>query len=142
MIGPVEALLRIAFAAEEIGLPRRDGGDARDFVGLGLIRDRIGDVRRVGGEDQIDLFAKDQFGRDFGGAARAGLAVLGDDLDRIGLAVVGDPRPDRLGNLRENERVRLAEGRDRPGRGGNQADLDRGALRVGGDHAKDRRRGD
>ena len=142
MIGPIETFLRITFAAEEIGLPGRVGGDTRHFVGLGLIRDRVGDVGRIGGEDQIDLFAQDQFGRDFGGAARTRLAVLWDDLDRIDLAVVGDAGADHLGDLLENEVVGFPKRRDRPGRRADHPDLDRGALRVGGDHPEDRRRGD
>ena len=46
MIGPGEALGRVATAAEEIRLPWTIRGDARHFVNLGLIGHRIGGVRR------------------------------------------------------------------------------------------------
>src|SRR5450756_865473 len=76
MIGPGEALLRIALAAEEIRLPRTVGGDAGDLVDLGLVGDRIGGVRRRRGDDQVDLVAEDQFRRHLGSAAGVRLAVL------------------------------------------------------------------
>ena len=81
MVGVFEAGGRIAIAPEEIGLPGAIGGDARHLVDLGLIGHRIDGVRRRGGDDDIDLVAKNQISRHFGGAVRVGLAVLRDDLD-------------------------------------------------------------
>ena len=85
-IGPVEALGRIALAAEEVRLPRAVGGDARHLVDLGLVGHRIGGVGRARRDHQVDLVGEDQFGRDLRGAAAARLAVLGDDLNLMGPA--------------------------------------------------------
>ena len=115
MIGPGEALLRIAVAAEEVGLPRAIGGDARHLVDFGLVGDRIGGVGRIGGDDEIDLVAQDQLGGDFRGARAARLAVLADDLHRIGLAAALQPGLQDVVHLIEDEAVGFAEAGERPG---------------------------
>src|SRR5262249_60331606 len=84
VVGPGEALGRIALAPEEIGLPRTVGGDAGNLVDLGLVGDGIRGVGRRRGDDEIDLVAEDEFGGDLGGAAAARLAVLADDSDLAG----------------------------------------------------------
>ena len=60
MTSVLEALGRVAAAAKEPRLPRAVGGNARDFIKLGLIADRVRCVGRVFGEDQIDLILQDQ----------------------------------------------------------------------------------
>src|SRR5271167_5090744 len=109
MVGPGEALLGVAVAAEEIGLPRAIGGDAGDLVDLGLVGDRVGGVGRRRRQDQVDLVAQDQFRRDLGGAVAGGLAVLGDDLDRVGLAAADEALGEDAVDLFEDEAVGFAE---------------------------------
>ncbi len=99
VIGVLEPFRRIAVAAKEIGLPRAVGGDAGHLVDLGLIGHRVGGVGRRGGDDDVDLVAKDQVGGHFGGAVRVRLAVLRDDLDVPGLAVVLTPAGERLARM-------------------------------------------
>jgi hypothetical protein len=130
MIGPLEALGRIAFAAEEIRLPRRVGGDARHLVDLAGVGDRVHGVRRMCDHHQVDLAGVDQFVRHFGGAVGIGLAVLDDDLDRVGLVADLDAVGDRLLELAQHEAVRLGEDRERTGRRRHQSDLDGADLRA------------
>ena len=132
----------IAVAAEEIGLPRTVGGDAGNLVHLGLVGDRVGGVGRARRHQEIDLVAQDQLGRDLGGARGARLAVAREDLHRIGLAAVADALLEQLLDLLENERIGLAEGRDRAGARAHMADLDDARLRIGGQHAQHRGRRD
>ena len=142
VIGPGEALGRIALAAEEIRLPRAIGGDAGHLVDLGLVGHRIGRIGRRGGDDEIDLVAEDQFGRDFGGAAAAGLAVLADDLDLIGAAAALQSLGENAAHLFENETIGLAEAGERTGPRADVSDLDDAALRIGRDRPQHRGRGD
>src|SRR5262249_3603861 len=107
VIGPGEAFLGIALAAEEVGLPGAVGGDAGDFVDLGLIGHRIGGVGCAGGDDEIDLVAQDQLGGDLGGAAGVRLGILGNDLDLVGLAAAGDALVEDLLDLIEDVAVRF-----------------------------------
>src|SRR5258708_31452152 len=88
MVGPGEALLRVALAAEKIGLPRAIGGDAGNFVDLGLVGNGVGGVGSCRADNEIDLIAEEQFGRDFRGAAAARLTVFGNNLAFVGLSVV------------------------------------------------------
>ena len=136
MIGPGEALLRVALAAEEIRLPRAVGGDAGHLVDLGLVGDRIGGVGRGRGDDQVDLVAEDQFGGDLGSAAGVRLAVLGDDLDLVGLAAVDEPLAQDAAHLLEDEVVGLAEAGERSCFGADMADLDHLRLRLRRQHAQ------
>src|SRR5271156_6124740 len=123
MIGPGEALFRIAVPAEEIRLPRTIGSDARYFVDFGLIGDRVGGVGRALREQKIDLVVQDQFGRDLGGAGAARLTVLGDDLNLIGLAADRQALGQDALHLVENETVRLTKAGERAGMRANEAEL-------------------
>ena len=89
MIGPVEALLRIAAAAEEIGLQRRVVGQAGHAGEFRLVGDRIDSFRRGAGGDDVDLFLQDQVLGDFRGAVRIGLAVAQHDFQRMRRAADG-----------------------------------------------------
>jgi hypothetical protein len=137
MIGPGEAFLGIAVAAEEIRLPRAVRGDAGDLVHLGLVGDRVGGIGRGRRDDEIDLVARDQLGGDFRGARAARLTVFADDLDLIGVAAALQPRFEDLVHLVDDEPIALAETGERPGLRADVPDLDRLRLRVGGDHAQD-----
>src|SRR3954467_7969289 len=115
MIGPVEPLGGITAASEEVRLPGAIGGDARNFVDLGLIGYRIGRIRGRGGDQEIDLLAKNEFGSDLGCAARVRLTVLADDLHRIGLAAAADAACHDLAHLIDNESVGFTEACERAG---------------------------
>ena len=107
---------------KEVGLPGAQGGDAGDFVDLGLVGDRVGGLRRVGRAQQVDLVREDQLARDLGGAVRVRLAVLDDDLHVEAPAAGIDPAADRLEHGGDAELVGLGEGRQRPGSGADIAD--------------------
>ena len=130
MIGPGEALLRIALAAKEIRLPRAVGGDAGHFVDFGLVGNRVGGVGRARADQQVDLVAKDQFGGDFGRAAAARLAVLADDLDLVGLAAICQAFAENAAHLLKNEAVGFAKASERACLWADVADLDDGGLRL------------
>src|SRR5205814_1839449 len=108
MIGPSEPFFRIAIAAEEIRLPWAICRNAWNLVDLGLIGHRIGRVRRRRADDEIDLVTQDQLGCDFRRARAARLAILADDLDRIGFAAALKPLAQKSSDLVENEPVRFA----------------------------------
>jgi hypothetical protein len=125
VIRPLEALLRIALAAEEVRLERRIVGDARHAVELALVRngiDRLG--RRVDG-DQVDLVLQDELARHVGRTVGVGLAVADQDLVRVLGPVQIDRRSDLLLDLSEHERHVLGEERERTGGGLHEPDLDR-----------------
>ena len=131
MIGPVEALGRIAAATEERRFPRGVGGDAGHAVRLALIADRIDGVGRAGGQHQRDFVLGYQLSRDFGGAAGVGLRIAHQNFDWVFRAGDGEPLTNGLPDAVENERVRRAEVVDGAGLGADEADLDgaRGAGR-------------
>ena len=116
MVGPLEALGRIAAATEERRFPRGVGGDAGHAVRLALIADRIDGVGRAGGQHQRDFVLGYQLSRDFGGAAGVGLRIAHQNFDwrRAG---DGEPLTNGLPDAVENERVRRAESGDGAGLG-------------------------
>ena len=59
MVSPFESGFRLAAAGEEPGLPRRDRGQARDFVELALITDRVGRLRRRGDKHHVNRVVLD-----------------------------------------------------------------------------------
>jgi hypothetical protein len=130
MVGPGEALLGVAVAPEEIGLPRAIGGDAGHLVDFRLVGDRVGGVGRCRGDDEVDLVAEDQIVGDFRSAVAARLAVLADDLHRISLAAADKARSENAAHSLEDEIVGLAEARQRPRARADMADLDDAALGV------------
>ena len=121
MIGVVEAFpgrrpaAGIGLTADEPGLPRRDGGDARHLLDLALGRDRVRGLGRRCDQHQIDLVLDDQILRDFGGAVRIGLAVLHDDLDRHGGVADLDAGLGRFLEIGDDEIVGFGKGCERPG---------------------------
>jgi hypothetical protein len=142
VIGPGEAFLRIAVAAEEIGLPRTIGGDARHLVDFGLIGNRVGGIGRGGGDDEIDLVVQDQFGSDLRRARAARLTVFADNLDRVDLAAAGQAPAHDAADLVEDEAVGLAETGKRPGARTDMADSDAFGLGIDRDRVQHGRRGD
>ena len=125
VIGPVEALGRIALAAEEPGLPRHDARNARQLVELARIAHRIRGLRCACGEHQRDLVLEDQVVGDLACAVRVGLAVLQHDLHRVLLAADADAVLEGRLHLVDDPLVRFAEGRERPRLRRHVADLDR-----------------
>src|SRR6202030_2650287 len=97
MIGVVEGLprwrtpRRIGLTADEIRLPRAHGGDAGHLLDLALRRHWVGGFRSRSGEHEVDLVADDQLLGNFGRAVWIRLAVLDDDLHRIGRVADLDP---------------------------------------------------
>ena len=83
---------------------------------------------------------QDQFGGDFRGARGARLAVLADDLDRIGLAADLQARLEDFVDLIDDEAVGFAEAGERAGLRAHMPDLDGLRLGVGRDHAQHCRR--
>jgi len=130
VVGPLERLVGVALAAEEPGLPGGDAGDAGDAVGLALVGHRVGRLRGGGDQHQVDLVGVDQVAGDRGGPVGVGLAVLGDDLDRVALAADGQAALQGLAHPAEDEVVGLAEAGQGPGPGRDVADLE-GAGGVG-----------
>ena len=109
MEGPVKALGRVALTAKEMRLPRGVVGDAGHLVQFRLIRDRVCGVRRRGGENQVDLFIKDQFLSNRRCAVRTGLAVLDDEFDVIGFARDFQTTGKRALELVQHKRVGFRE---------------------------------
>ena len=122
VVGPLEALRRIAAATEEVGLPRAKRGDAGDLVDLRLVGDRIRGLRRVAGAKQMHLVGEDQLARHLGGAVRVRLAVLDDDLDVEAPAGGSNLATDGLQHRSDVELVGFCERRERPGLGTDVAD--------------------
>src|SRR4029453_10634352 len=84
----------------------------------------------------------EQRGGDLWGAAAARLAVLGDDLGLIALAAALQALAEDAAHLIENERVGLAEARERAGLWADVADLDDLGLRARRIRAGQGRHGD
>ena len=129
MEGAVERLpgFRIAgvgLAANEIGLPGRNGRDARDFLDLALRRHRIGGLGRRGHRHQVDLVADDQVLGDFGRTIGIGLAVADDDLDRVSLAADLQTVLHTVEKGLDDEIVRLAKRGERTGLRADEAELE------------------
>src|SRR5271157_3568769 len=125
VIGPLEALGRVAAAAEEPRLPGRRGRNARHAVEFALVANRVGVFRRGADDHEIDVVLKDKFARDFRGSVRVRLAVLNDDLDRIAPVRAGDAVLQGLAYELEVEIVGFARRRERPGFRTDVAHLDR-----------------
>ena len=142
VIGPVEALRRIALAPEEVRLPRTVRGDARHLVDLGLIRDGVRRVGRRSPDDEVHFVPQDQLCRHFGRARGVGLAVFRDDLHGICAAGDLDTLADQLVDALEHERIGLAERCQRPGARAHVTNFDDAALCVHRDHIEDRRHRD
>ena len=123
MIGPGEALLR-RIAAVVIGFPGIVGGDAGHLVELGDVGGRVAVDRAARGADDIDFVLEDKLARDLGRAAFVGLAVLGDDLDLVGLAADLQAGREYLANAGERPILRFGETGHRPGLWADMADLD------------------
>ncbi len=138
-VGPGEALLGIALAAEEVRLPRAIGADAGNLVDLRLVGHRIGGVGRAGGDEEVDLVAQDQFGGDLGGAAAGRLAVLGHDLDLIVAPADLETLLQDAAHLVDDEIVGLAEAGERAGARADVPDLDDAGLPAGGPRTEQRR---
>ena len=117
VVGPLEALRRIAAAAEEPGLPGRRCGDAGHAVELALVADRVRVFRRRVDQHEINVVLKDQFARDFRRAVRVRLAVLDEDFDREAAGRVGNAPFEGFAGVAEDEIVDLADCRERAGRG-------------------------
>ena len=126
------AAARIGLLADEPGLPRRHGGDARHLLDLALRADRVGGLGRRGDQHQVDLVADDQLLGDLGGAVGIGLAVLDDHLDRTRGVADLDAALHGLAELAEHEIVGLGEGGERPGLRADVAELDRPGLGMDG----------
>jgi len=131
MVGPVERLGVgwVLLPGEEPRLPRGDRRDAGYAVGLALVGDRVGRLGRGRNDHEVDLVGEDEAARHLGGRVRAGLGVLGDNLDRVHDAADHDLGGERRLEVAEDEVVRLAEAREGSGLGADVADLDRPAGR-------------
>src|SRR5205085_2271061 len=102
VIGPIETLILGASAAVVIGFPWIVGGDAGHLVEFGGVGNGIAIDRAAGGGDDIDLVLQDKVVGDLRGATLVGLAVLGDDLDLVGLAADFQPLLKIFANVREH----------------------------------------
>ena len=122
--GPVEALLRITVAAEEVGFQGVVVGDAGGAVELTLIGDRIDGFGGGEGGDQVDLVLQDQVLRDFGGSVRVRLAVLDDEFQRMDGAVDLDVVAEGFTRVVERVGHFLVEQGQGTCLGGDQTDLD------------------
>ena len=129
----------ICLLADEPGLPRGLGRDARHLLDLALGADGIGGLRRRGHEHQVDLVTNDQLLGDLGGTVRVRLAVLDDHLDRTGRAAHPQAAFHRLAELPEHEVVGLGERGQRTGLRADVAELDRPGLGMhgGSEHGSD-----
>jgi hypothetical protein len=146
MVGPAERLGRVALAAEEVGLPGGEGGDAGHPAPLADVGHRVGGLGRGGGQHQVDALAPEQVARDRGRPLGVRLAVLDQDLDRVGAPAQGQPVPQPGPDAVEHEGVGLAEGHQRAALGRDVAEPDRPVSRLrraraaGGQGASHRRR--
>ena len=121
----------VCLLADEPGLPRRERGDARDFLDLALGANGIGGLRRISDQHQVDLVLHDEVFRDLRRTVRIRLTVLENDFDRARRVADLDPALGRLLELTEHELVCGRERRERSGRRADVADLDRFRLRDG-----------
>ena len=124
VVGPLEALLRVALAAEEPGLPRIVRGDAGHAGEFALVGHRIGRVGRRRGDHDVDLVVVDELRRHFRRAVRIRLAVPVEDLDGMFLAGDHDAVAQNLAHALGHPFRRLAECGDRAGFRRDHADLD------------------
>ncbi|MDT4840122.1 hypothetical protein FQZ97_739340 [compost metagenome] len=124
VVGPLEALRRIAAAGEEPRLPRRDGGDARHLVDLALVGHRVGGFRGGRHQHQVDAVGEDQLAGHLRRAVGVGLAVLDDDLQAVGLAGDVDAVLQQLADAVDDEAVGGGERRQRAGLRADVADAD------------------
>jgi hypothetical protein len=112
-------------------------GDAGLLAG---VRHRVGGLGCAAHQHQVDPLV-DQLPGDLAGAHRVGLAVLDQDLQRVGpaadLQAVLEPLPDGV----DDEAVGVAEGEQRSALRGHEAELDRLPVgqRVGGGAAGQQR---
>ena len=138
MIDVVERLPRrrpaagIGLLTDEPRLPRAIGRDAGDFLDLALGRDRIGRLRRIGHQHQVDLVLHDQVFRDLRRAVRIRLAVLDDHFDRTRAALHRKAVLRRFRKCGEREIVGFRESGERTGLRRDKTNLDRPRLRVNG----------
>ena len=116
VVGPLEALLGIAFAPEEPGLPgivRGDAGNAGELALVGDRIDRVADVDEPIMMSTLSLLmscavtSEARFGFDW--------LSLGDDLDIVFLPGDRDAVGKLLAHARGDPLRRLAEGGDRAG---------------------------
>ena len=106
---PGSRIAGVALLANEIRLPRRNGRDHGDFLGLTGRRDRVGCFRRRGHEHHVDLVVQDELFGDFGSAVGVGLAVLDDDFKIPtdgGIHKAIDDKAIRLGKCRQRTGLR------------------------------------
>jgi hypothetical protein len=85
---------------------------------------RVGRLRGRGDQHQVDLVGVDQVAGDRGGPVGVGLAVLGEDLHRVGGAADVQAALQRLAHAPEDEVVGLAEAGQGTGLGRDVADLE------------------
>ena len=128
MVGVVKADIRRTATAKEIGLPRRVGRNAGDFVQLALVGHWVGRVRRCMGQHQVDAFVQDQILRHFRCAVGVGLAVFGDDFNLDRFAIVGHAGQ-RVFQASQDPILRLAKACQGAGSGGDKADFEHAVLR-------------
>ena len=126
---PIEADLRVALAAVEVGLDWRVVGDAGRAVDLGLIRDRVDGRRGREGGDDVDPGVQEEVLGDLRGPVGVGLAVPQDDLEGMVRPVDLEVAARRRLHLGEHERQVLGEEGKLAGLRGDEADLE--GLRHG-----------
>jgi hypothetical protein len=107
---------------------RGDAGDGGHPVGLGLVSHRVGRLRGAGGQDQIDLGAGDEVASHGCGPVGIRLAVLDQDLDRVGGADDLQAVLERRADAVQDEGVGLAEAGQRTRLRADVAELDRPTL--------------
>jgi hypothetical protein len=122
---PAFRIRRIGLPADEIGLPRRHAGNARNLFELALRRRGVVGLRRGADQDDRDVVTGDQLLRHFRGAVRIRLAVLGHDLDRVDLRADLKAVLDEFAEFTKHEIVGLGEGGERAASRRDVADLDR-----------------
>jgi hypothetical protein len=115
---------RVGLTADEVGLPRRQGRDARYLLDLALGRNRVGCLRRRRHEHEIDFVGYDQLLGNFRRAVRVGLAILDRDLDRQSGATDFDAALHCIEEIGNDEIISFAECRERPGLRADIADLE------------------
>ena len=138
MIGVSETFLG-RIAAVIVRFPGIVRGDARHFVELSDVGGWVAvDRSRRRGND-IDLVLEDEFVREFRGPALVGLAVLGDELDLVGLATDLKAGLQRFTNAVERPILRFGETGHWTGLRADVADLDRPDCRHAAPRARKRR---